>query len=371
MMGKKPTRQQAKRLSLPVLISGGLIMLSLAGFVVWRLTFRFPKLPVPPLNTLAQRQRVQLGVHIQLSRLHDPVYPELTSSQFDEGIIDGEAHWKSTRPAPNIYDFKEADEVADFAASHHMSLQLHHLIWGERAWLPDWLKHGQFTPAQLRQFQHDYITKTVTHYKGRVKEWSVVNENVSRAKHYYNLKDWWADHIGLTETDLDNYFRWAHAADPSATLVLNDFSNEVENEVSDQQYRYIKAAKARGVPIDGLGMQFHINAADPPKAADVIKNMQRFQSIGAPVYVTEFDVNVNQLQGSQTYKRQVEAKITYDMVRACVESKACVSFAVFGVSEKNDVLKNLTHTDSHSFLFDSRFRPKPSYAAFRQAWLQP
>jgi hypothetical protein len=59
------------------------------------------------------------------------------------------------------------------------------------------------------------------------------------------------------------------------------------------------------------------------------------------------------------------------MVRACVESKACVSFAVFGVSEKNDVLKNLTHTDSHSFLFDSRFRPKPSYAAFRQAWLQP
>lgn len=365
-MGKKKKAKLTAKLATPLLIVGGVVGFSLLSFVIWRLTFRFPDLPQPPLKTLAQQQQIELGLHIQLSRLHDPVYPEIAKSEFGFAVIDGEAHWRSTRPAPTTYDFKEADEVAQFAKDNNMPLQVHHLIWGEEQWLPKWLRSGSYSAEQLRQFQHDYITKTVTHYKGQAKEWSVVNENFSRAKNYYNLKDWWANHIGLTEQDLDNYFIWAHQADPGAILLLNDFSNEVQNEVSDLQYNYIKAAKARGVPIDGLGMQFHINAADPPKKSEVIKNMQRFKAIGAPVYVTEFDVNVNKLAGSKEEKRQIEARVTQDMVEACRESGACASFAVFGISEKNDLLKSVGRTDSHSFLFDSRFRPKPSYFTFRK-----
>lgn len=364
-MGKHK-KQQKKRIGW--FLVGAAIGIPLFGFMLWRVTFRFPDLPQPPLKSLTGRQGVQLGVHIQLSRLHDPVYPELAASQFGFAVIDGEAHWRTTRPSEGTFDFKEPDEVVEYAEKHAMPVQAHHLIWGEEQWLPKWLRNGSYTPEQLRQFQKDYIFKTVSHYKGRVIEWSVVNENFSRAKNYYNLKDWWADRIGMTEQDLDNYFRWARQADPNAKLLLNDFSNEVQNEISDAQYKYIKAAKARGVPIDGLGMQFHINAANPPSKAAVIKNMQRFQAIGVPVYITEFDVNVNKLEGTKEAKRQIEAKVTKDMAEACRESGACPSFAAFGVTEKNDVLKSVGHTDSHSFMFDSRFRPKPSYFAFREAW---
>lgn len=367
-MGKKHTTSQRKNWKLIIL--GLVIGLPAGAYAVWRITFRSPDLPLPPLKSLAEQRNIELGVHVQLSRLHDPVYPNVVSSQFGFATIDGEAHWRDTRPDEGVYDYSQADEVARFAENRGMPLQVHHLIWGERAWLPDWLKKGDYTPAQLRQMQKDYITKTVSHYKGRVKEWSVVNETYSRAEHHYNLRDWWADHMQQTEADMDNYFRWARQADPQATLLINDFDNEVQNSVSNKIYAYVKAAKARGVPIDGIGMQMHVNAARPLNKDEVIKNMQRFAAIGVPTYVTEFDVNVNSLTGDKATKRTVEARVTYDMVRACIESRACVSFSAFGVSEKNDLLKSWFQTDSHSFMFDSRFRPKASFTAFRQALLK-
>lgn len=53
--------------------------------------------------------------------------------------------------------------------------------------------------------------------------------------------------------------------DPNAVLILNDFGNDTKNSVSDAMYDYIKDAKTRGVPIDGIGMQMHIGGANPPK----------------------------------------------------------------------------------------------------------
>jgi len=99
--------------------------------------------------------------------------------------------------------------------------------------------------------------------------------------------------------------------------------------------------------------------------------MQRFNAIGVPVYITEFDVNLNFVKGTSTYKSNLESQITYSVVRACIESKACASFDEFGITDKDYLLKRIGNTNSHSFLFDSRYRPKPSFYAFSKAWLEP
>jgi endo-1,4-beta-xylanase len=372
-MGKrKKNKKNKKSVKKPAIaVLAGLFVIGIIGFIYWYLSLTAPKLPEPPLKELAAKHGISLGIHLKADRLSDRIYPEIASSQFSFVTIDGGNHFYQVQPAPNRFDFTAADALVSFAEKHNMSVQLHHLVWGDDFILPDWVTKGNFNKQQILDILHKHITTVVKHYKGRVKEYTVLNENFTENQHVYGLRNWWAEHLGTDTKYMDNYFIWAHQADPKAKLILNDFNDQTKNSVSDAIYKYVKAAKARGVPIDGLGMQMHIDAARPPKKQDVIENMKRFEKIGVSVYITEFDVNTNDVKGTREYKNQVESQITYDIARACIESKACVSFDVFGIGSKNDLIKKITRADSRDYMFDSRFRPRPSFYSFRQAWLEP
>ncbi len=365
-MAKK--RKHKKRFRKDVLaLAIGLLVIAITSLVVWYSFPSSPNLPIPSLKDLANKNHISIGVHTSLDRLSDTPYKNIVTSQFSFITIDGEANWNFIHPTLSKYNYSKVDKLMTFANMHNMPVQIHHLIWGEQLFLPTWLKTGGYTSMQLLNIIHSYITNVVGHLKGRVAVWSVVNEVFSRNQHLYGLQDWWANNIKDGTAYVDDSYIWAHQVDPNAKLILNDFDNETENSVSNAEYNYIKAAQLRGVPIDGIGMQMHIDAANPPSTQDVIKNIKRFAAIGIPTYVTEFDVNLNSVKGSSQYKNQLEANITYDMVRACVESKACVSFDEFGVSDKDNTLKSIAHTNSHSYLFTSRYVPKLSFYSFRNA----
>ena len=231
------------------------------------------------------------------------------------------------------YDFSKADRVVDFAEKNSMPVQLHHLIWGDDSRLPGWLTEDDFTKQELEDIQRDHIETIVKRYKGRVQEYTVSNEAFTENQHIYGLTDWWADKTGNNLEHIDKYFRWAHEADPAAVLILNDFNNETKNSVSVA--------------------------------------MNRFGDVGLPVYVTEFDIDTNAVDGDTEYKQQLESRLMHDMTRACIVSETCVTFTVFWVTRKTDLLKMIGSTNSRDYMFDSRYQPRPSFYAFREAWLEP
>lgn len=333
-----------------------------------------PDLPSPPLKTLAAQHGIQLGNFAIPSRLHEKPYREILTSQFDFALVDNQPNWHFTdadlRPSPTKYNFKRIDEVVKFAQAHNMPIQVHHFVWGEEKWLPDWLKQGHYSKAQLLSIIHDHISTVGGRYKGQVREWSVVNEAFSRQQHFFGLHDWWADNIG-DDSYIDQSFIWAHQADPNAKLLLNDFNNEGMNDVSNAMYSYIQAAKARGVPIDGIGMQMHIDGTHPPMKDEVISNMKRFGALGVQVYVTEFDVNMNDAKATDAEKDQTEANIYYDMMRACIESKVCHSFAILGITDKETWYNYLGISDARPLPFDAHYQPKPAFYSLRDALQQP
>ena len=136
-------------------------------------------------------------------------------------------------------------------------------------------------------------------------------------------------------------------------------------------YEYIKSAKQRGIPIDGIGMQVHIDAAKRPSKDVVISNMQRFGKLGVSVYVTEFDVNMNSVIGSKDYKDQLQAKIYYDMMRACMESKVCPSFSILGITDKETWYNYIGSKNANPLPFDRDYNPKPAYYSLYDALNQP
>jgi len=368
---KKRKNKQKYWQHTPIIIVAGLFLIGIGYFFYWYFSFNTPNLPRPSLKNLATNHGTQLGIHVSLDRLSDKPYTNIVKSQFAFATIDGEANWDTINPTPTEYNYAKVDKLMAFAKANNMPVQIHHLLWGEEVFLPNWLKDGNYTRNQLLNIIHNYISNMVGHLKGQVAVWSVANEVFSRAQHVYGLSDWFADHTGSETTYVNDAFIWAHQTDPNAKLILNDFNNETENSVSNAEYNYIVTAKANGVPIDGIGMQMHINAADPPSVSAMVKNMQRFGAIGISTYITEFDVNLNSVKGSDSYKNQLESQINYNVVTACIKSKSCVSFDEFGVSDKESLLKWIGGTNSHSYLFNSRYDPQSAFYAFRQAWMKP
>jgi endo-1,4-beta-xylanase len=329
------------------------------------------ELPQPALKDLAAQHNIKLGNHAIKTHLNDKKYVDILTSQFDYVLADNTPNWYFTsgglRPAPDKYNFKEMDEVVDFAEKHRMPVEAHHYIWGEEKWLPNWLKNGNYNREQLLKIMDDHINTVGQRYSGRIAQWTVVNEAFTRKQHIFGLHDWWADHTGGGYDYIDEAFRTARKADPKSQLLLNDFHTEGYNETSNLMYDYVKGALARGVPIDGIGMQMHIDGTHPPEKDEVIANMKRFADLGLDIYVTEFDVNMNDVQADDGDRDNIQGKIYYEMMRACIESKVCKQFAFLGITDSETWYNYLGLPDARPLLFDRQYYPKPAYFSTRQA----
>ena len=352
--------------------------LVLAGILVTA-SFFFPVIPrtnepmVAPLKVVANARGIDVGNFAIRNYLQDSQYAGILTSHFNVALLDNTPNWYFTdgglRPSKETFFFDHMDEVMAFAENNNMATQAHHLLWGEQKWLPDWLKNGQFSKDELYDIVHTHIDTVGKRYSGRIQEWTVVNEAFSRGQHVNDLSDWWADAFGNKDY-IDHAFQWARQADPYAKLILNDFGNETENAISDEMYTYIADALDRGIPIDGIGMQMHIDGTNPPTKEAVVRNMERFGNLGITVYVTEFDVNMSAVSGSHVVRDQVQAQIYYDMARACIESMVCKSFSVLGITDKETWYSYLGYEHSDPLPFDQNYKPKPAFYALYDAFRQ-
>jgi endo-1,4-beta-xylanase len=328
-----------------------------------------PELPQPPLKELAKPHDLALGNHAIYSHLHDKPYTDILTSQFNYVLADNTPNWYFTdgglRPSATDYNFKQLDEIVDFAEQHHMPVEAHHYVWGEEKWLPAWLKDGNYTTEQTLGLMRDHILTVGKQYQGRIATWTVVNEPFTRSQHLYDLNDWWSDHTGGGFDYIDQAFRWAREADPKSELLLNDFNNETINDTSDREYDYVKGALDRGVPIDGIGLQMHLDGVHPPTKDEVISNMKRFADLGLDIYVTEFDVNMNDVQASSSDKDKTAANIYSEMLSACIESKVCHHFAYLGITDSETWYNHVGATDPRPLMFDKRYNPKPAFYSTR------
>src|ERR1700732_1974825 len=87
--------------------------------------------------------------------------------------------WSATHPAQNIYNFEPGHALVAFGQVHQMQILGHNLCW--QAYNPAWVTTlaATATTATTAGTLQDHINTVVTHYKGLVFAWDVVNEAVS------------------------------------------------------------------------------------------------------------------------------------------------------------------------------------------------
>lgn len=319
----------------------------------------------PPLRELAVARGLEIGTALDIwPPVHDLALESLLGEQFNR-VAPTELYWPTTRGEDQDFFFAPADLAVNYALVHEQALTGMFLIWDFA--LPEWLLelHASGDALALAAAFDEHITTTVSRYAGAIDTWIVVNEAIWGFADSGEPADFaqtlWYDALGPDY--IERAFELARAADPDATLLYNETGAEALGDKSDFMLALAEDFVARGVPIDGVGLQFHIDAASPPVIADVEANMQRFAALGLSIHITELDVSLAGLELPEQQARELQASIYADVLELCLAVPACSNWTVFGFSDRYawDELG-----DASPLLFDAAYQPKPAFFAVQE-----
>ncbi len=309
------------------------------------------------LRQLGQVPGVKIGSAVQASPLEsDGQYRGTLTQEFNSLTPENQLKWDVLEPVRGRYDWSTADALVNFAEANHQSVRGHTLVWYYA--LPGWLATGAFTPEQLRDLLHEHIDAVVGRYKGRIAAWDVINEPFNNDGQL--RPSIWMQTLGPGY--IADALRWAHEADPAAKLYINDFNVETLNPKSDALYNVVAGLRRQGVPIDGVGIQSHLSLASKLNTLDA--NLRRFAALGLDVAITELDVRMNQTAGPAQLAAQ--ASLYAQVLRSCLGVRRCVSYTVWGFSDKYSWIPYAYTGSGNACMFDAAFHPKPAYRQLRQ-----
>jgi endo-1,4-beta-xylanase len=333
---------------------------------------------------------VGVGVHDRIpGRAAD--HP-LLLAQF--GVVTPENCMKpaQVQAAEGKWDFARADAFVDFAKGSGLKVVGHCLVWAKDDRTPAWFYRDGDHPADrelLLARMRRHVETTVKRYRGRIAEWDVVNEALDDGAEHLRVSGW---SKACGEEFIARAFEYAHAADPDAMLVYNDYNNELPAK-REKQIRLLRSLREKNVPVHAVGLQGHYEIDRVP-FKDIEDTLVAMRGLGVKVVVSELDIDViprakwwaeggkyrDELSRLDPYRegcppevlrRQAEQYAQlFRLFRKHADTIARVSFWDLhdGQSWLNDFPWKRVN---HPLLFDRQGKPKPAFPAVISALTEP
>ncbi len=182
------------------------------------------------------------------------------------------------------------DSFVSFATSNTLKVVGHTLVWAKDDRTPPWFYLDGDQPASgdlLLQRMKNHIDTVVGRYRGRIAMWDVVNEALDDGTNFLRPSGWTK---ACGEDFIVKAFEYAHAADPNALLIYNDYNNELPAKLP-KMLRLIELLRAKNAPVHAIGLQGHYELDSVPFDA-LEKTLATMKSIGMKVVVSELDIDV-------------------------------------------------------------------------------
>lgn len=305
-----------------------------------------------------------IGAAIEPNAVDNTNDAKLMKRHFNSLTAENVMKWSSLQPSEGNFRFNNADKIIDFALDNDMKVRGHALCWHQQA--PDWIfeDNGQVASKQVViERLRTHISNVVSHFKGKVYAWDVVNEAIDDGGNIYRGSKWYNI---CGEDFIIEAFKAARQADPELKLFYNDYST-TQPIKRDKIYKLLKKLKDKGL-VDGVGMQSHWNINAPSNGL-IIDAIQKYASLGIEIQITELDVSVypsNSDQKSEyTNSIETQQQIAYanffSTFRTYKDNITSVTF--WGVTDKDSWLNNwpVNGRTNYPLLFDSNHNPKQSY----------
>jgi endo-1,4-beta-xylanase len=285
------------------------------------------------------------GTALNSGKLSDTTYMGIFNREFSMVTPENEMKIDATEPTQNSFSFTNADRIVAAAAGKR--IRGHTLVWHSQ--LPGWTGSLSGSAATLAAM-NNHINGVMGHYKGQIYAWDVVNEAFNDGSGT-RRSDVWQDNIG--DSYIEQAFRTARVADPAAKLCINDYNiDDATAAKTLAVYNLVKDFKARGVPIDCVGLQSHFNDQSPVPS-NYQANIQQFANLGVDVQITELDI-----QGSGS----AQAAKYESVVKACLAVARCAGITVWGIRDSDSWRASQT-----PLLFDANGNKKDAYTSVLNA----
>jgi endo-1,4-beta-xylanase len=234
---------------------------------------------------------------------------------------------------------------------------------------------GPQIAAQLDVALNNYVTTMVNHFRGKVKAWDVVNEvldnngnirNNANSPNTRNASDYfvWSEFLGRDFAY--KAFTYAFAADPTATLFINDYGLESNTKKLDSLISYVAELKARGAKVSGIGTQMHITSVTRHDGIDAM--MQKLAATGLKIRISELDVKTNIAEGTpytltplDAYGQEQMYKYVIASYKKYIPQAQQFGITIWGVSDDKSWLYN--GGKDFPLLFNGDYSKKSTYAA--------
>ncbi|MFC1643142.1 endo-1,4-beta-xylanase [Myxococcota bacterium] len=312
-------------------------------------------------------------------------YAGLLANHFNSVTAEDQMKFDALQPSEGNFAYGTADQMVGFATGNGMRVRGHALVWHRQT--PSWVFSG--SRDQVLQRMRNHISNVMRHFQGKVYTWDVVNEAIMDDGSYRSgnedegQQSGWYRVIG--ESYIAEAFLAARQADPTAKLFYNDYYNY--HPVRRQAiYEMLAGLLADGVPVDGVGLQCHLNlepGTDPNEqsyyqtAENLEQAIEMYSSLGLEVQITELDLSVY-LRGIQytpdmfytpaTFTPAVQEQQAeryhefFDMFRR--HSDVITSVTLWGIADDNTWLSEFSSgRQDFPLLFDAQQQPKPAFWA--------
>ena len=186
-------------------------------------------------------------------------------------------YWGGYEPNEGDVQFESRMNAAAFLKKHAKTSKGHPLCWHTEC--ASWLMKYDNKTILDKQLQR--IDRDVSAFKGTIDMWDVINETVIMPVYdrYDNAITRICKEYGRLNI-IKEVFNAAHAANPDAVLLINDFN------LSDDYRQVIHECLEAGVPIGAIGIQTHQHQGY--KGMDWLNDvLERFKVFGLPMHFTE------------------------------------------------------------------------------------
>ncbi|SFF13463.1 endo-1,4-beta-xylanase [Thermoflexibacter ruber] len=323
--------------------------------------------PFVPEQTLKEKAPFPIGASIDPTHLKTNLrYKNVLIKEFNSITPENMMKMNMIQPAPNRFDYTKADELVNFAIQDKKRIHGHALIWHES--LPTWVQNFQGDSLAWENLFKTHIQTVVGYYKGKLAGWDVVNEAIGNdggtRNDNTNQGSIWRRKLGADY--VARAFLYARQADPDVLLFYNDYGQESNPKKLQAIISLVQDLKRRNIPIDGLGLQMHIDINT--SEAGINYAIQESVKTGLKIHISEIDIALNPSNSTlekptaEMLERQRQKYLM--VVRAyknLVPKAQQYGITQWNVGDADSWIRSYLKRNDFPLIFDVNYDRKPSY----------
>jgi endo-1,4-beta-xylanase len=327
------------------------------------------------LGKLAAEKGLIYGTAISAASIKgDPEFVDLVLHQAGAVVAENDMKWQPmNRGKPGDDNYGPADTVTGFATENGLVLRGHNLLWYRST--PHWF-FNLSTKQEMERAIVAHIHGLAGRYRGKVHSWDVINEPIDPQNGRPDglRTAVFLDRMGLDYIDLA--YRTAREADPTARLVVNEYSVELDAPEHEARraalLNLLQRMQRSGIPVDAVGIQAHLSCAgEPPFSSPRLRRfLAEIADLGLTIQITELDVIDKDAPADQTIRDRLVADAYSRFLDAALDEPAVKMVVTWGLSDRYSWLakSRSDQLPSRPLPFDARLNPKSAFEAMARAF---